>query len=258
LTPSPRDSARPSALPDRAPGSGVLIVDDETGVRTVLDIGLRHLGLAVWQAAGGREAAEVFRRQPHIHLALLDVRMPDLDGPDTLQILRGLDPTLPCCFMTGYAGKYSDEDLRALGAVHVFRKPFDLDEIGRVLHDLVGCPAMPVSSDAPERRQSARRRSNAVPVHIARLEGTTRSAEGSLVNRSAGGFCLLAREAAEAGTVLMVRVADAADPVPWVEVVVRYRHPQDDRWLLGCQVTGQPSTVTAALGGDVPPAAEAS
>jgi CheY-like chemotaxis protein len=239
-------------------------VDDDANIRALLNTGLKHFGFTVWLAAGGREAADIYRQQQqHIRAAVLDVRMPDLDGPQTLQLLRAINPALPCCFMTGYAGHYTDDVLLAQGACHIFHKPFTLDEVGRIFQKMVLRPAptirpasAPATEDTAERRQAARHESEPVAVRIARAETPVVEAEGSVVNHSVEGFCLLASEAAETGTVLRVRPVDAGDPVPWVEVVVRYHLPHNDRWLLGCQFQ-KPTAPLRSLGGGPPSTTEA-
>jgi CheY-like chemotaxis protein len=113
----------------------ILVVDDEPLIRETLGFALAHHGFAVRLAAGGREAVEVFR-QHHgaIAVVLLDVRMPGLDGPQTLAELRAIDPRVRCCFMSGHTGDYSAAELLARGAAHVFPKPFpDLAGLARAL-----------------------------------------------------------------------------------------------------------------------------
>jgi CheY-like chemotaxis protein len=118
---------------------GVLVVDDEDSVRGVLDIGMRQQGFAVWLAADGREALEVYRRHGGaIDVVLVDVRMPGRDGPQTLAALREVNPEVRCCFMSGDLGGYTEEGLRNLGAAALFRKPFRLAEVSRVLRELAG------------------------------------------------------------------------------------------------------------------------
>jgi two-component system cell cycle sensor histidine kinase/response regulator CckA len=113
---------------------GVLIVDDDNGVRSVLADGLRRQGFVIWAAAGGREAVEVYRSyHGSIGMVLLDVRMPVQDGPETLAALRRFDPKVQACFVTGDAGRYSEQDLFDLGALAVFRKPPRLAEMGERL-----------------------------------------------------------------------------------------------------------------------------
>jgi DNA-binding NtrC family response regulator len=122
-----------SALP------GVLVVDDDALVRAMLQAVLQRQGFAVWLADCGRAALEMYQRhREHIAVVLLDVRMPGLDGPQTLALLRRADPEVVCCFMTGHAGPYTPQDLLALGALHLFDKPFRMDELGQKLRLAAG------------------------------------------------------------------------------------------------------------------------
>jgi CheY-like chemotaxis protein len=118
---------------------GVLVVDDEACIRKLLEAGLRQEGLAVWLAASGQEALDLYRRhRDAIDVVLLDVRMPGLDGPQTLAALQELNPQVCCCFMSGGLGSYTGEGLRDLGAAAVLPKPFRLPEVARVLLGLAG------------------------------------------------------------------------------------------------------------------------
>jgi DNA-binding response OmpR family regulator len=115
------------------------VVDDDPHVRNLLGLALPRFGLAAWLASGGEEALSLFEEhRGEIALALLDVVMPGLDGPATLLALRGVDPSLPCCFMTGEAGGQTPDGLLALGARRVFLKPFRLDELAAELWRLLG------------------------------------------------------------------------------------------------------------------------
>lgn len=119
----------------------VLVVDDEAVLRNLLQFALPRQGFAVLTAAGGEEAVALYRQRPHdIALVLMDVNMPGADGPATLTTLRQLDPQVRCCFMTGHAGAYSDEDLRRRGADWVLAKPFELTELSRTLWRLLSSP----------------------------------------------------------------------------------------------------------------------
>lgn len=114
---------------------GILIADDEPLVRDLLQAVLQHQGFTVWLAASGHDALQLYQQnRPQIALVLLDVRMPGLDGPQTLARLQRLNPAVACCFMTGYAGDYTEVDLLQQGAARVFAKPFELGE----LHSFLG------------------------------------------------------------------------------------------------------------------------
>lgn len=115
---------------------GVLVIDDQDFMRNVLDYMLRSQGFAVWLAADGWEAIDLYRRhRASIDLVLLDVCMPVLDGPATLAALRELDPQVGCCFMTGDPGKYTERELRELAGAALLLKPFRLADLSRVVRE---------------------------------------------------------------------------------------------------------------------------
>jgi len=132
--------AQENELPAANPRKfGILVVDDDDSVRNFLNIGLKHHGFAVWPAADGQQAVQLYQQHAsEIDLVLLDVRMPGLDGPQTLAALRQLNPQVRSCFMTGQAGHYSEEELLKLGAARVFLKPFQLAEMTQFFSQLLG------------------------------------------------------------------------------------------------------------------------
>jgi CheY-like chemotaxis protein len=93
----------------------VLLVDDDEDVRTFLATILEESGLRVLSAPDGRAAAELLRTEPEIGLALLDFKMPGLDGPATLILLRKIQPRLKCCFVTSETGPYTVPALLGMG-----------------------------------------------------------------------------------------------------------------------------------------------
>jgi CheY-like chemotaxis protein len=131
----PPDSARPVLFTRRRPG--VLIVDDQPGVRAVLQVGLEQQGFCTWVAADGFLALRLYRQHRAVmDVVLLDVCMPGLDGPQTLAGLREVNPQVRCCFMSGDLGRHTEGGLRDLGAAAVLLKPFCLGEVARVLRQL--------------------------------------------------------------------------------------------------------------------------
>jgi CheY-like chemotaxis protein len=133
--PSPRIGKVFGGLPRKA---GILVVDDNDLVRSVLHDGLQQHGFAVWLAADGHEALATYQRHRFdIDLVLLDVLMPGLDGPQTLRALKELNHEICACFMTGGIGTYTEAELLQLPALRVFKKPFAIIEIAQTLADLV-------------------------------------------------------------------------------------------------------------------------
>jgi CheY-like chemotaxis protein len=133
---------QPLQGPHSGAGPGVLLAEDEPVIRDLLGVLLRGQGFAVWSAADGREAVEVYRLHQHtIRAVLLDVHMPRLDGPQTLRALRLLDPEVRCCFITGSAGAGEEGRLRALGAAAVLHKPCTPEELATALRHAMGAGA---------------------------------------------------------------------------------------------------------------------
>lgn len=134
---------------------GILVVDDEPALRAVMQMILEQQGFHVWTAGGGEEALDYCRDHGHeIAAVILDVRMPGLDGPQTLERLREFVPEKPVCFMTGDPGGYEPSDLLRMGACHLFYKPLNLNEVCRVLKGLANesmeeLLASPRSSGSP-------------------------------------------------------------------------------------------------------------
>jgi CheY-like chemotaxis protein len=115
------------------------VLDDQEFVRSLLSTGLQGAGFAVWLAASGREAMKLYREhRADIDLVLLDVQMPDLDGPETLAALLAINPQVKCCFLTGDMGSYSERQLVRLGARRVFFKPVRLTRLVGSLRRLAG------------------------------------------------------------------------------------------------------------------------
>ena len=118
----------------------ILIVDDEADIREVAQVSLELVGhWDVVTAASGQEALQTARRvQPDA--ILLDVMMPDMDGPSTLAELRS-DPAtsaIPVVFLTAKAAADERSRLAQLGAAGVVVKPFDplqlAHEVASTLH----------------------------------------------------------------------------------------------------------------------------
>ena len=113
----------------------VLAVDDEDDMCWALRQIIEGEGHYCVLAKTAREALQVVGREP-LHLAFVDVKLPDMDGFDLVRRMRGLAPRLPCVLVSGFL--YSDDDLvqdgLASGLIAGFiGKPFLLSQIQEVM-----------------------------------------------------------------------------------------------------------------------------
>jgi two-component system KDP operon response regulator KdpE len=113
---------------------GVLVVDDDPAVRAQLAEELPRHGFAVWFAETGGEAVNLFRRHHDaIDLILLDSRLLDWEGQDTLSALRRLDPVVRCCFTAHFLDHQGAARLFDQGAAGILTKPFRSDGLAAAL-----------------------------------------------------------------------------------------------------------------------------
>jgi DNA-binding response OmpR family regulator len=106
----------------------LLVVDDEKGFVQVLAKRLAKRGIQVRQAYSGSEGIQLLRRSD-FDVALLDLKLEDMDGIEILKIFKKMDPDMPVIMLTGHGSeKASIEGLR-YGAFDYLTKPHDLSEL---------------------------------------------------------------------------------------------------------------------------------
>lgn len=117
----------------------ILLVDDDEDIRTVAAISLSRVGgWEVLSARSGVEALEL-AATGRPDLILLDVMMPDLDGPATLARLKDHPETteIPVVFLTARVQKQELARYVELGAIGVIAKPFDPMQLPRQILEIV-------------------------------------------------------------------------------------------------------------------------
>lgn len=124
VTPLPAQQERAATLPPVGDGRLILVVDDETGVRSVTSGFLRRAGYEVLEASSGAEALAMVEGRPEISLVVMDVMMPGMNGDEAARRIHVLRPDLRVLFVTGYT------DLGLLPAgVTVLHKPYTRDAL---------------------------------------------------------------------------------------------------------------------------------
>ena len=110
------------------PPQSVLVVDDEAPIRMLLESTLAANGYAMVSAPDAARAIAEARRQA-FGAAIVDVKMPGMDGIELSRSLRSIDADLPVILVTAFADSVTARDAIRLGAYDYITKPFDLDDV---------------------------------------------------------------------------------------------------------------------------------
>jgi PAS domain S-box-containing protein len=112
-------------------GSGtVLLADDEEGVRKMGKLLLEQLGFGVLTAQDGQEALDVYRRNRNrIRFTFLDLTMPRMDGGETFEAIREIDPEALVILTSGYSETDLTEKFSAQGLFAFLHKPYSLSDL---------------------------------------------------------------------------------------------------------------------------------
>lgn len=106
----------------------ILIVDDQFGIRILLNEVLQKEGYDTYQAANGIQALEIVSKHSP-DLVLLDMKIPGMDGIEILKRMRVIVEDIRVIIMTAYGELDMIQEAKDLGALTHFAKPFDIDDI---------------------------------------------------------------------------------------------------------------------------------
>jgi len=112
----------------------ILVVDDDESVRKVLATILEEEGYVVDTAKNGREAIKKSKVQFY-NLALIDIRLTDLDGTKLLTKIKDTLPKMRKIIITGYPSLQSAVEAVNRGANAYIIKPFDMDNVIETIRD---------------------------------------------------------------------------------------------------------------------------
>jgi CheY-like chemotaxis protein len=118
----------------------ILIIDDENDIREVAAMSLEAVcGWTVRQAGSGAEGIRM-AEENRPDVILLDVMMPDMDGPSTLRSLRAKEQTadIPVIFLTAKVQAADRKRFSDMGVAAVLSKPFDPMVLGDQVAEVLG------------------------------------------------------------------------------------------------------------------------
>lgn len=116
----------------------VLLIDDEASLRRSVSLGLMQKGYQTEPCENGMkglQALETYKKkQMALGCAVVDIRLPDIDGLKLLKVIKFNYPQLPVIIITGHGSDAIAEE--AKGADAYLEKPFDMDQLTRIMEEL--------------------------------------------------------------------------------------------------------------------------
>ena len=109
-------------------GASVLIVDDDAGIRKTLSKILEKEGYLVETVENGQQAIKASNKR-FFNVALIDIRLPDMEGTKLLERLKEHEPKMVKIIITGYASLQNAIEAVNKGADGYVLKPFDATEL---------------------------------------------------------------------------------------------------------------------------------
>jgi two-component system, response regulator, stage 0 sporulation protein F len=114
----------------------ILIVDDQPGIRVLLQEVLKKEGYDIHTAGSGLEAVELLTQQSFDAL-LTDMKLPGMNGVEILQHIQPNATQMVIMMMTAYGEMELIEQAKSLGATHFFTKPFNIIEVRETINKLL-------------------------------------------------------------------------------------------------------------------------
>ena len=142
-------SADPLAAAPARQGHGqhILYVDDEEALVFLAQRSLQRLGYRITVSTDPLQALEIFRAGPaQFDCVVTDLSMPGMSGPDLARELLKIRPDLPIVLTSGHVRPQDVQTAQRIGIRDVMRKPGTIDELARVLDDILRERTMPRST----------------------------------------------------------------------------------------------------------------
>jgi len=114
----------------------LLLVDDEEGFVTVIANRMSRRGIDTTKALNGTEAIQALRKQD-FDVAVLDLKMEDMDGIEVLKIFKKMVPEMPVIMLTGHGSARAAREGIEQGAFDYLSKPCELQELVEKIREAV-------------------------------------------------------------------------------------------------------------------------
>ena len=114
----------------------LLLVDDEKGFTDIIAKRMSKRDIDVTKAYSGTEALQAIRKA-NFDVAVLDLKMEDMDGIEILKIFKKMDPDLAVIMLTGHGSEAAAKEGIKFGVFDYLTKPCDLEELIKKIQEAV-------------------------------------------------------------------------------------------------------------------------
>ena len=115
----------------------LLLIDDEKGFVEVMSKRLSKRNIQVTKALSGTGGIQALRGED-FDVAVVDLKMEDMDGLEVLKIFKTMVPQMPVIMLTGHGSEEAAREGIRLGAFDYLTKPCELEELVQKIHEAVG------------------------------------------------------------------------------------------------------------------------
>ncbi|MBW1702635.1 MAG: response regulator [Deltaproteobacteria bacterium] len=114
----------------------LLLVDDEAGYVNVLSNRMAKRNIDVTKSLSGTEGIQALRKQD-FDVAVLDLKMEDINGIEVLKIFKKMDPDMPVIMLTGHGSEQAAKEGIECGAFDYLMKPCELEDLIKKIREAV-------------------------------------------------------------------------------------------------------------------------
>jgi len=115
----------------------ILVVDDKKVIGDFFNLTMGYYGHHITVVHDKDHTLEAVKLNEY-DIAFMDMVMPDQDGVEVLKEVKAINPQLPVVMMTGYSIEEKRKQAKQLGAVNCLKKPFEMEDIRRVVKEALG------------------------------------------------------------------------------------------------------------------------
>jgi PAS domain S-box-containing protein len=116
----------------------ILLVDDETFILDISKQMIQRLGYKVMTASSGKEALSIYRKNPDtVDIIILDLIMPDLDGSETYDQLKQINPHVKVLLSSGYSINGKATEILNRGCNGFIQKPFNMNVLSTKINEIL-------------------------------------------------------------------------------------------------------------------------